>query len=160
MEQSGWANPGPTGVRVVIACLLASFSFCFLERPREVHGVPMHKGGTRRDGRLEAAGTTGTSWGNGFFHSHSHGYSGEDRNVLVEGVVLEHALGDENLLNLPQHVLPQVPAQYLTQRKEEGTCERMAGCGWHSIVPPCARHAGLPRTSLMVAPPCNLRGLM
>jgi hypothetical protein len=46
----------------------------------------------------------------------SHRYSGEDRDVLVQRVVLEHALGNENVLDLPQHVLPQIAAQDLAYK--------------------------------------------
>jgi len=38
----------------------------------------------------------------------SHRYSGQHRNVLVKGMVLEHAFGDENVLDLPQDVLAEV----------------------------------------------------
>ena len=48
----------------------------------------------------------------------SNRYSGQHRDVLVEGMVLEHALGDENVLNLPQHVLAKVAAHDLRVSKE------------------------------------------
>ena len=49
----------------------------------------------------------------------SNRYSGQHRDVLVEGMVLEHALGDENVLNLPQHVLAKVAAHDLRVSKEK-----------------------------------------
>lgn len=46
-----------------------------------------------------------------------HRYSRQDRDVLVKRMMLEHAFGDENVLDLPQDVLAEVAAHDLDEEK-------------------------------------------
>lgn len=96
-----------------------------------------------------------------------HGHARQHAHVSVEGVVLEHALADEDVVHLPEHVLPQAAPQHLWGGCRAPINRRLKLVTRQAQPPPQittttttqAQTTQSP-TSLMVAPPWSFRGLM